>query len=352
MTRKSLFVLGAALGLTAGSIAYVRAGSSLTGETDATVKNTCKIQDVFLNPIASQVYIGSNITLTWSSTDATTLESNFGETALNGSKSQYLGSLGAHTFTVTAKSDCGDASTMSRTVTVVNPPPPPPPPPPYHRCFVAGTQISMADGTYKNVEDVKPGDKVFSSDENGKKIISTVTDRYKSEWDSFYQINGSNGVTGPHLFMANGKWTRVDELKVGDKLVDEKGNPVEITKIVKRPGPVDIFPLFVENPPSNYFAEGVLVHNKDNQLDEGEGLLAGTKVLMADGTRKAIELVREGEGLMAFWPKSKGMGTAKVKKVWPNVTVNEYVVINDKLAMGPKHRVISMKKGAGEEKKK
>ncbi len=352
MNRKSFIVLSAGIGIVLGSLAYVRAGTSLKGDSDATVNNTCKIQDVFLNPIASQMYIGSHVTLTWSSTNATTLESNFGESGLNGSKSQYLGSLGAQTFTVTAKSDCGDASTMSRTITVVNPPPPPPPPPPYHRCFVAGTQISMADGTYKNVEDVKAGDEVWSFDEaTGKKVKSKVTDRYKSEWDSFYQINGSNGVTGPHLFMANGKWTRVDELKVGDKLIDEKGNEVEIKTLVKRAGPVDIFPLFVQNPPSDYYAEGVLVHNRnEGSPEEGEGLVAGTKVLMADGSRKAIELVQEGDGLMSYWPKKKGLGTAKVMKVFRGVTVNEYVVINDKLAMGPKHRVISMKPKA--EKKK
>ncbi|MBI4345865.1 MAG: hypothetical protein HY553_03355, partial [Elusimicrobia bacterium] len=160
------------------------------------------------------------------------------------------------------------------------PPPPPPPPPPYHRCFVAGTLITMADGTTKPVEQVQAGDVVKSYDVNtGKWITSKVTDRYKSEWDSFYQINGSNGVTGPHLFWANGKWTRVDELKVGDKLLNDKGEPIEITSLVKRPGPVDIFPLFVEDPPASYVAEGVVVHNhNDNGPVDGEGLVAGTTV--------------------------------------------------------------------------
>ena len=342
--KKRWALLGLSIGIAAYGIVKVRADETLEQDTNIKV---CGTVSVFLNPIASRIYRGQAVTLTWSATNIETLESNFGAQGAGGSVRKTLNSVGTFTFTVTAKSTCGTGGTdsMSRSVTVVQPPPPPPPPPPYHRCFVAGTPISMADGTFKNVENVKPGDLVKSFDvATGKYVTSKVTDRYKSEWDSFYQINGSNGVTGPHEFMANGKWTRVDELKVGDKLVNEKGEPVEITSLVKRPGPVDIFPLFVENPPADYFAEGVLVHNRDDdgELHEGEGLVAGTKVLMADGSRKPIELVRKGEGLMSYWPKKRGLGTAKVRETFPGTTAKEYVIINDTLQLGPGHRLIKM----------
>jgi hypothetical protein len=46
-------------------------------------------------------------------------------------------------------------------------------------CFEAGTQISMADGTYKNIEDVQIGDQIYSYNILTKKVeIDTVKQTY------------------------------------------------------------------------------------------------------------------------------------------------------------------------------
>lgn len=42
-------------------------------------------------------------------------------------------------------------------------------------CFVAGTKISMADGSFKNIEDVQAGDRIYSYDEaTGERFVTSV----------------------------------------------------------------------------------------------------------------------------------------------------------------------------------
>ena len=87
--------------------------------------NVCGMPTAYLNPIASQIYRGQSVTLTWSTTEAPSLESNFGATGLSGSIAKRLNTTGKHTFTLKAKSKCReDMDTFSRSVVVVEPPPP------------------------------------------------------------------------------------------------------------------------------------------------------------------------------------------------------------------------------------
>ena len=39
-------------------------------------------------------------------------------------------------------------------------------------CFTAGTQVSMADGSYKNIEDIKVGDEVKTH--NGINVVTNL----------------------------------------------------------------------------------------------------------------------------------------------------------------------------------
>jgi len=48
---------------------------------------------------------------------------------------------------------------------------------PLDPCFLAGTQITMADGSHKNIKQVEPGDRVKSFD-NGSIVIGEVTGVY------------------------------------------------------------------------------------------------------------------------------------------------------------------------------
>ena len=80
-------------------------------------------------------------------------------------------------------------------------------------CFIAGTMISMADGTLKPVEQVDIGDtvavggKVFAA---GRFLI-----------DNLYDYKGIH-VSGTHMVKEDGKWTRVENSKHGISLGNEE----------------------------------------------------------------------------------------------------------------------------------
>lgn len=107
-------------------------------------------------------------------------------------------------------------------------------------CLVPGTKILMADGEYKNIEDIEVGDKVVSAKhvkkatENSQEYASTmatvnkVLNTFKHEIDEdIYKITLKNGtvieVTGNHRISASSgtarySYIRADELKVGDRV--------------------------------------------------------------------------------------------------------------------------------------
>ena len=114
-------------------------------------------------------------------------------------------------------------------------------------CFVAGTKISMADGTLKNIEDVVVGEEVRGHNGNNTVI--------KLDWvllgdRKLYTFNDSEHYffTSEHPFMTEEGWKSIKpektkerdgvelydqlkgELKVGDKLVTDNGS-IEITDI-------------------------------------------------------------------------------------------------------------------------
>lgn len=139
-------------------------------------------------------------------------------------------------------------------------------------CFTGQTKFLMADGTYKEVSELKVGDKV-----KGQTGINTLerNDSFRVR-SLLYRVNGSEAyVTANHPFYTKDGWKAVDyelarkehpgmeitELKVGDVLVDEKGNEVELKSLE----PEDHGWNTVYNPSFNgdhtYYAHGYLMHN-------------------------------------------------------------------------------------------
>jgi len=68
-------------------------------------------------------------------------------------------------------------------------------------------------------------------------------------------------VTPEHPFYLNGEWVEASELEVGDKLKTIDGKTAVIKDIRKVKEPVTVYNLEASSP-HNYFADGVLVHNK------------------------------------------------------------------------------------------
>ena len=137
-------------------------------------------------------------------------------------------------------------------------------------CFVAGTSVAMADGSTKAIETVVVGDAVLSYDVDGRSPIRGVVTAVlvHPETPALLRINGEITTTPPHRFFASGRWTRADELRIGDTLFpqecalatcDERaGIAVEALELL--PGDVTTYNLEI-SPHHTYFAGGVLVHN-------------------------------------------------------------------------------------------
>ena len=80
-------------------------------------------------------------------------------------------------------------------------------------CFMAGTMITMYDGSLKPVEQVELGDKVAV----GGKVFATA----KFLIDNLYDYNGIQ-VSGTHMVKEDGAWTRVEDSRMGVSLGDDE----------------------------------------------------------------------------------------------------------------------------------
>lgn len=141
-------------------------------------------------------------------------------------------------------------------------------------CFIAGTMVTMADGSTKPIEELKIGDQV-----KGQTQINTVTGIEKPLLGTrkLYSINASKGfVTSEHPFMTKEGWKsfdpaetakenpdlKVGKLAVGDVLITLDGEVI----IEKFKAISDSRDIVTYNPLLNgdntYYADGYLVHNK------------------------------------------------------------------------------------------
>ncbi|MBL8012234.1 MAG: hypothetical protein JNN05_00155, partial [Candidatus Omnitrophica bacterium] len=179
-------------------------------------------------------------------------------------------------------------------------------------CFLAGTKISMADGTTKSIEDVKIGDAVVSYDEKKMaKVTAKVTEMFDGESAKEYLlINGHLKVTANHKFYSKGDWVEIGKLKEGDILLDENLKEIAINKIekVESQNSIQVYNLEVEGE-HNYYADGILVHNK---LSYNPPAVSGVPVTSGVITRYVGSLSEETKGA---WVNHVFLGSTKIATV-------------------------------------
>jgi hypothetical protein len=155
-------------------------------------------------------------------------------------------------------------------------------------CFLFGTKITMANGSLKNIEDLKLGDELLTFHIPGLAQSDNSEDWYPtSKWSTdstsnftktttkvshirtgpfwrHYVINGQYRVTYEHMIFAKREGTyqfiRVDGLRLGDFFLDANKNEIEITNIEQVYVMSSTVELDVEEN-DMYFADGILVHN-------------------------------------------------------------------------------------------
>jgi len=129
-------------------------------------------------------------------------------------------------------------------------------------CFVSGTQILMADGSRKNIEDVRAGDLIltkktpFSSEKVAAKVLSTVSHHVAD----YLIFNENLKVTKEHVLFVNGQFNVAGEVKIGDKFLNKDEQWVQIQSIREVKAPVMVYNFQVENQ-HTYFANDFYVHN-------------------------------------------------------------------------------------------
>jgi len=147
-------------------------------------------------------------------------------------------------------------------------------------CFIAGTKVTMSDGTLKNIENIVVGDKVKGHKEDNTVIKLDPTLLANRKLYSFND-NEHYFFTSEHPFMTEEGWKSIKpektkerdgielynqlkgELKIGDKLVTEDGS-IEITEIKSKEINNPDMPLYNFNVSNDnsYVADKYIVHNK------------------------------------------------------------------------------------------
>jgi len=149
-------------------------------------------------------------------------------------------------------------------------------------CFPAGTKITMADGSYKNIEDVRIGDKVLSYDTESDSLSSWTVRILSRPIHPVYEINnGLLSATLEHpLFVkkqdektcwaactpmdnaVRGMKEEIQKLETGDKLLSSGGEWIEITDISNISEPVQTYNILSFSGRNTYYANNILVYEE------------------------------------------------------------------------------------------
>jgi hypothetical protein len=151
---------------------------------------------------------------------------------------------------------------------------------------VHGTKVEMADGSWKNIEDLFVGEKVMAADVPGvpddelaydymslwqqhdisqtSKVTAHVTNVVNRSFSEYYKINDTISVTYEHYIPAqkDGVWvfTKIESLNIGDNIMNDL---LEIIPVVSK----ELIAEDVETTSIDidvkdiYFVKGMMAHN-------------------------------------------------------------------------------------------
>ena len=154
-------------------------------------------------------------------------------------------------------------------------------------CLVYGTLINMADGTTKAIEDVVEGDEVvsynidgigteeewvnwFTDNLSGTLSTSTVIKNKLATYHHYFLINNLIKATWEQPFLIKGtsiQFVLTRDLRVGELIFNKDGEWIEVSSIERIDENIQTGVLDVEDV-DNYFAEGFLTHNIQEDLTE------------------------------------------------------------------------------------
>jgi hypothetical protein len=139
-------------------------------------------------------------------------------------------------------------------------------------CFLPDTKITLADGSKKQIKDIKVGDKVQTlSDQNLKnKVTGKVLRVFKHQVGEYLVINNFLKVTPEHNLFVSGRWMTAGEVQVGNYLMNSAGEWVTVESIDYHKTGVEVYNLEIEKY-HTFLADNIYVHN-----DKGRSLFVDT----------------------------------------------------------------------------
>jgi len=136
---------------------------------------------------------------------------------------------------------------------------------PPRKCFTGDTMITLADGTYENIQKIKPGTEIKTyNEETGKLQNSVVGEITKIRHDNLVKYKFSDNTeikaTDDHPFYVGGDYKA--PLEVGDEVLNDELNKVNVVKVEKLDLHEITYNIDNTNNGKNYFANRVLVSDE------------------------------------------------------------------------------------------
>lgn len=131
-------------------------------------------------------------------------------------------------------------------------------------CFGWGTPILMADGSFRPIEKIRPGDSVLSFESIEEQTLTPAVVQAVSRHqvkDSLI-INSSLRVTAEHKLFVNTQWQEAGRIKVGDEFLDFNGKREKVISVLKLEEEIPVYNILVGKY-HTYFADRVFVHNEE-----------------------------------------------------------------------------------------
>lgn len=134
-------------------------------------------------------------------------------------------------------------------------------------CFIAGTQITLADGSVKNIEDVDAGDEVLTFyHEDNTTQPGVVGELKQHEVGSVVRITFDNDnvitATQEHPFYTKRDWVQAGKLEVNDVCYKADNSESIVTSVETINDVYVVYNLLSVGQNHNFYANGILVHNK------------------------------------------------------------------------------------------
>ncbi|MBN3554065.1 DNRLRE domain-containing protein [Fictibacillus nanhaiensis] len=143
-------------------------------------------------------------------------------------------------------------------------------------CFTVNTKVKTDNGE-KDIQDVKIGDKVLAKDEDtGKQAYKDVEWLYERNVSEIYEIHVGEEVlqtTDEHPFWIIGEgWVEAKDLKAGDKLENQQGDTLIISKVVVKKKNTTVYNFKVKDYHTYFVSDlNIYTHNscvfKPKQVD-------------------------------------------------------------------------------------